>query len=77
MSQAGGKGAQLPPPQILADQKASPGSGGALHYYLPPPPPGFLDFATCLLILQKKQGFDTKSFHFGQERIRNLAIMRP
>ena len=33
-------------PQILADQKAPPGSGGAPHYYLPP---RFLDFATCLL----------------------------
>ena len=27
-------GGQLPT-QILADQKAPPGSGGALHYYLP------------------------------------------
>ena len=31
---ASGRG-QLPP-QILADQKAPPGSGGAPHYYLPP-----------------------------------------
>ena len=31
----GGQGGQLPP-QILADQKAPPGSGGAPHYYLPP-----------------------------------------
>ena len=28
-----GQGGQLP--QILADQKAPPGSGGAPHYYLP------------------------------------------
>ena len=35
MHQAGGQGGQLPP-QILADQKAPPGSGGAPHYYLPP-----------------------------------------
>ena len=28
-------GGQLPP-QILADQKAPPGSGGAPHYYRPP-----------------------------------------
>ena len=35
MHQAGGQGGQ-PPPQILADQKAPPGSGGAPHYYLPP-----------------------------------------
>jgi hypothetical protein len=34
MSQTGGQGGQLPP-QILADQKAPPGSGGAPHYYLP------------------------------------------
>ena len=32
-------------PQILADQKAPPCSGGAPHYYLPP---RFLDFETCL-----------------------------
>ena len=31
----GGRGGKLPP-QILADQKGPPGSGGAPHYYLPP-----------------------------------------
>ena len=36
MLEGGGQGRQLPP-QILADQKAPPGSsGGAPHYYLPP-----------------------------------------
>ena len=35
MSEGEGQGGQLPP-QILADQKAPPGSGGAPHYYLPP-----------------------------------------
>ena len=34
-------------PQILADQKAPPGSGGAPHYYLPPP--GFLTLGASLL----------------------------
>ena len=33
MQQAGGPGG---PPQIFADQKAPPGSGGAPHYYRPP-----------------------------------------
>ena len=44
MLEGGRQGGQLPP-QILADQKAPPGSGGAPHYYLSP---RFLDFATCL-----------------------------
>ena len=44
MCQAWGQGGHTPP-QILADQKAPPGSGGALHYYSPP---RFLDFDTCL-----------------------------
>ena len=35
MHQAGGQGGQLPA-QILALQKAPPGSDGAPHYYLPP-----------------------------------------
>ena len=35
MQQAGGPGGPRPP-QILADQKAPPGSGGAPHYYRPP-----------------------------------------
>ena len=35
MQQAGVRGGRGPPPQILADQKAPPGSGGAPHYYLP------------------------------------------
>ena len=35
MLRAEGWGGHLPP-QILADQKAPPGSGGAPHYYLPP-----------------------------------------
>ena len=35
MHQGEGQVGQLPP-QILADQKAPPGSGGAPHYYLPP-----------------------------------------
>ena len=35
MHQGGRPGGPLPP-QILADQKAPPGSGGAPHYYLPP-----------------------------------------
>ena len=35
MSEAEGQGGQLLP-QILADQKAPPGSGGAPHYYLSP-----------------------------------------
>jgi hypothetical protein len=34
VSEGRGQGGQLPP-QILADQKAPPGSGGAPHYYLP------------------------------------------
>ena len=36
MLEAGGQWGQLPPPQILADQKALPCSGHAPHYYLPP-----------------------------------------
>ena len=44
MSEGGGQGGKLHP-QILADQKAPPGSGGAPHYYLPPM---FLDFVTSL-----------------------------
>ena len=36
MQQAGKPGGPRPP-QILADQKAPPGSGSAPHYYLPPP----------------------------------------
>ena len=32
----GGKGAYAP--QILADQKVPPASGGVSHFYLPPPP---------------------------------------
>ena len=36
MSEGGGQEGQLPP-QILADQKAPPGSSVAPHYYLPPP----------------------------------------
>ena len=43
MHQAGGRGAAAP--QILADQKAPPGSGGAPHYYLPP---GFLTLGASL-----------------------------
>ena len=35
MSEGRGQGGQLPPPQILADPKVPPGSGGAPHYYLP------------------------------------------
>ena len=35
MLEGRGQGGQLPL-QILADQKAPPGSGGAPHYYLPP-----------------------------------------
>ena len=35
MQQAGGPGGPRPP-QIFADQKAPPGSGGAPHYYRPP-----------------------------------------
>ena len=35
MQQAGGLGGPRPP-QILADQKVPPGSGGAPHYYRPP-----------------------------------------
>ena len=42
---SGGQGEQLPP-QILADQKAPPGSGGAPHYYLPP---GFLTLGASLI----------------------------
>ena len=34
MLEGGRQGMQMPP-QILADQKAPPGSGGAPHYYLP------------------------------------------
>ena len=34
--QACRKGCGAAAPQILADQKAPPGSGGAPHYYLPP-----------------------------------------
>ena len=45
MSEGEGHGVQLPYPQILADQKAPPDSGGAPHYYLPP---GFLTLAACL-----------------------------
>ena len=33
MLEGGRQGGQLPP-QILADQKVPPGSGGAPHYYL-------------------------------------------
>ena len=35
VGRGGGQGGQLLL-QILADQKALPGSGGAPHYYLPP-----------------------------------------
>ena len=35
MLEAGGQGGRTPP-QILANQKAPPDSGGAPHYYLPP-----------------------------------------
>ena len=44
MSQAGRQGGGRTPLQILADQKAPPGSGGAPYYYSPP---RLLDFATC------------------------------
>ena len=35
MRKQGATGGDAPPPQILAECKASPGSGSALHYYLP------------------------------------------
>ena len=45
-----------PPPQILEDQKAPPGSGAAAARRITTCPPRFLDFATCLHMIQYESG---------------------
>ena len=52
-SDRGEAGGQLPP-QILADQKAPPGSGVAARR-IPTCPPSFLDFATCLVLITRSE----------------------
>jgi hypothetical protein len=62
MLEAGGQGRRTPP-QILADQKAPPSSGGAPNYYLPTQifrPCNILDLNDLTLHLIAPQGGSNK-----------------